>query len=751
MKSIGGRAQRVDAFAKVTGMARYSSDFIIDDMLYIRALRAPVPHARIKRIDTLEAERMEGVERVISAKDIPWVKNFGLIQKDQEVLVREKARYLGDPIALVAARNERIARRALRKIRIEYEELEVVDSAEKAMEEGAPLVHENGNIVATHYLEKGDISKGFAEAEYIEENEFTTSHIDHVPLEPEAGVGLYNPETGVYTLWSSSQWIHKTQGDIAQSLGVAPEKINIVLPAIGGAFGRREDISVQLHLAIMAKLTGKPVKMVLNREESMLSQGKRHPMKLRVKTGYRGDGTITAWEEEIIGDTGAYASAGSTVLQKALYHCTGPYRVENVKGTAYTVYTNNTYAGAMRGFGVTQASFAHERQIDIIAGKLGIDPMEMRMRNAYDRGDTTPTGEILDESVGMKESLKKASEAFSRQSTRIKKNSSGKKRGVGVGSIFFACGYGKGLPDHSSLSIEVTDNSKLIVKTSIAELGQGALTVINQIISEILGFSPENILFDSFTTEGKKSAGPTSSSRQTIFSGNAAKYAAEKLLAKLYHHTYMETGEEITHIESRNGRVYWNKGSKSMSLGELKQIVERKGDSLASEASSFIATDRPDPRTGQAEHPFCAYSYNTHIVEVEVDVDTGAVEIVRVVAAPDVGKVINLDGVEGQSEGGTAMGIGMALYEKQILRGGYTLNADLSTYTIPTALDVPDIETAIVESGKAVGPFGAKGIGEPAMVSVIPAIANAVSNALCGEIYSLPVDRETIWRLLEEA
>ncbi len=409
-KYVGKNIFKVDAQEKVTGKAIYPDDIYFENMLYLKIKRATHPHAYLRRIDIGKAKELPGVVKIITAADIPEVKNFGLIIKDQPVLIGigQKMRYMGDALAIVIAESKEVASKAVGLIEVEVEKLEVISDPLRALEKGAPFIHKDGNILATHYLEKGNIKKGFTQADVIVENEFKTSFLDQIPLQVEAGVGVFDPETEIIKLWAATQWLHDTQADIAQSLGLLKEKIGIIQPVIGGAFGKKEDISVHIHLALAAMITKRPVKLTYTREESMIAQSKRHALIIRVKTGATKEGYLTAWQAEVIGDTGAYASSGPAVVHKGMFHCTGPYNVDNVKGVAHTVYTNNTYAGAMRGFGATQMAFAYESQMDILAHKSGINPAQFRLQNAYDIGSSTPNSQILTHSVGVKETIKKA-------------------------------------------------------------------------------------------------------------------------------------------------------------------------------------------------------------------------------------------------------------------------------------------------------------------------------------------------------
>jgi CO/xanthine dehydrogenase Mo-binding subunit len=411
-KYVGKDILKVDAQDKVTGQAQYSNDIYFDNMLYLKIKRATHPHAYLRRLDVEKARKLPGVVKIITAADIPHVKNFGLIIKDQPVLIGagQKMRYMGDALAIVIAESKEIASKAVKLIEADVEKLEVISNPLRAMEKDAPFIHQDGNILATHYLEKGDIKKGFSEADMIAENEYKTTFIDQLPLQVEAGVGFYDEENEIVKLWAATQWLHDTQADVAQSLGLPKEKIRIIQPVIGGAFGKKEDISVHIHLALAAIATKRPVKLTYSREESMIAQSKRHPFIIRMKTGVTKKGYLTACQVEVIGDTGAYASSGLAVVHKGMYHCTGPYNVDNVKGIAYTVYTNNTYCGAMRGFGATQMAFAYESQMDILSRKLGIDPVQFHLQNAYDIGSSTPNRQILTHSVGVKETIKEAAD-----------------------------------------------------------------------------------------------------------------------------------------------------------------------------------------------------------------------------------------------------------------------------------------------------------------------------------------------------
>ena len=781
-RTVGKELKKVDAREKVTGEARYTEDLTSDfgGVLHMRVKRAPHPHAYLRDIDTSKAEEVPGVVEIFTASDFPEIKNFGLIIKDQPVLVGidEKMRYLGDALALVVAENDTAALRGRELIDVEIEELEVVDGLEKALEDDCPVVHDEEYIEATHYIdpdfccdnmlcnhhvERGDVEAGFAEADHVIEGEYRTQFLDQVPLQVEKGIADYDRENDVITIWAASQWLHDTQADIAQSLGLDKDQIRIKQPEIGGAFGKKEDVSVHIHLALAVRELRRPVQLIYNREESFLAQSKRHPMIIRHKTGVTEEGDLTAWQTEVFGDTGACASSGPAVLQKSLYHCTGPYDVPNVKGNSYAVYTNNPYGGAMRGFGATQMAFAYESHMDRIAEELDFDPARLRHKNAYRKGSLTPNGQELNQSVNAVETIEGAAElagweieedaglpAIDPASTPLEADEEDIARGRGMATIMFGFGYGEGFPDHSIAEIELTEDETVRVRTSAADVGQGVRTVVTQIVSEVLKIDPDLIELVRGDTHTTQNAGSTSATRQTYFTGNAVKEAAEDLLGNIYHHASREFGTNHPEMAVKDGRVYSHVNSDDdMSLWELDDRLARQGVELKGRGTFFPKTYKPDTRTGQAEKVYVDYTFHTQIVDVAVDLSTGLISVENVYSGLDVGQAINPQGVEGQIEGGTAQGIGMALTEEVVVEDGVIQNPDLSRYLVPTSLDCPDVESVLIENAGSDGPFGAKGIGEPTTIATAPAIANAVYDAIGIRFNQLPIKPERVKAELE--
>ena len=769
---VGEKVTKVDARGKVTGEAKYTEDLLndFDDLLYIRVLRAPHPHAYLRGINVEQAKEVPGVIDVFTAADFPELSEFGLIIKDQPVLVGidKKMRFLGDALALVVAENDTAALEGREKIQVKVEELEVVDNPLRSMEKNCTKIHEDHEIEITHYIDpdikgdnilsdnyidKGDVEKGFAEADKIIEREYETQFVEQLPLQVEKGIADYDQESGEITIWAASQWLHDTQADIAQAMSMPKDKIRIKQPVIGGAFGKKEDISVHIHLSLVAKKLKRPVQLIYNREESMIAQSKRHPQIIRHKTGVTSEGKLTAWETELIMDTGAYASSGPAVIRNAMFHCTGPYKVPNVRAACYAVYTNNTYCGAMRGFGATQMGYSYDNHIDVISQELGMDPLEFRLKNAYETGSITPGGEKLNFGVNVQETI---SEAQKLSGWKKKDNNNWQKdenncyQGRGVGTVMFGFGYGEGFPDHSIASIEPTDQGKILIRTSAADVGQGIQTVAVQIASEVLKLGPEYFEIVEGDTHTTKNAGSSSATRQTYFTGHAVKEAAEDLLGNIYHYASKEFTTNHPEMGTKDGKIYSHVDpEKEFTIWELKEKLANQGIELAGKGTYFPKTYKPDPETGQAEKLYVGYSYHTQVVDVKVDAVTGLITVEKVYSAIDAGKAINPAGVEGQVEGGTVQGLGMALMEEQVIEEGRTLNADMSRYLVPTAVDCPEMEIKIVENEDTDGPFGAKGIGEPAMIATAPAIINAIYDAIGVRFYKLPVTPEKIKAALE--
>jgi len=743
MKKVGIEIPKVDALEKVLGEAKYGADLLTQKpSLYLKVVRSPKPHAKIVRIETDEALKVPGVERVFTAKDIPGRNLFGTIIKDQPVLVSDRVRYVGDPVALIAAKTEEIAEEAAKKLVVVYQDLPPITDPEEALLPYAPLIHEKGNLLLEFHVIKGDVLRGFKEAGVIVEETYTTTWVDHAYLEPDAGIS-YLDEDGRITVVCPTQKVHYDQKEVAAVLALPLDRVRVIQSATGGGFGGRLDITVQCLLALAAFHLKRPVKIVYSREEVFQVISKRHPLRIQYKSAAKKDGTLTAVEVDILGDTGAYASYGATVGIRSAVHATGPYQIPNVRVRSRMAYTNNPWSGAMRGFGIPQMAFAHESQMDLLARTLKMDPIEIRMKNCLQVGSETATGQTMMASVGIGETLKKVKEW--RDRSPISKDGPRKpfiKRGIGVGSMWYGIGN-TGITNPSTAQIEVDPNEEVRLFTGAADIGQGSDTVLLQIASEATGVPLKEIRLIRADTALTTDAGATSASRQTYISGNAVLNAIENLKEE----SIQEAGK-ILGVEGKD--LYYEAGEIKCKLEpsvsiSTKEVAKRCGRILKGEGHFDPETTRLDPKTGQGS-PFAAYAFATHLAEVEVDIETGKVKVNRVVASHDVGKAIHPKNVIGQIMGGVAMGTGFALME-EFVPGETDSFVD---YLIPTVKDVPEVIPIIVEDEEPSGPFGAKGLGEPALIPTAPAILNAIADAIGERIYNLPANLERVLEAVQK-
>jgi xanthine dehydrogenase molybdenum-binding subunit len=748
---IGHSAVRPDAVAKATGEAKYSADLFFDGMLHGAVLRSEHPHARIVRLDVEAARSAEGVRIVLTAADVPGSRVHGLVVEDWPVFAWDKVRYVGDALAAVAADTPEAARAALDMIHVEYELLPVVTDPVRALDAGAPLVHDGGNLLSEAKVLRGDVEAAFRQAAAVVEHVYHTPANDHAFLEPETSVAVTDGDGGII-VYTGSQIPFADQKQTAASLGLPLEKVRIIQAAVGGAFGGKEDISTQIHAALLAQATGRPVKLTFSRRESMRVHPKRHATRIWLKTAADAQGRLLAVQARIWGDTGAYGSLGPHVIRRAATHASGPYAIPNADIISYTVYTNNPPAGAFRGFGATQAQFAAECQMDLLAEKLGISPLEIRRRNALRVGSVTAVGQTLRESVGLPETIEAAVAAFPeaqaladpmRTWQRVKPAGS-KVRGWGMACAFKNVGLGGGVADSAGAELELGLDGILEVRVGAAEVGQGIVAVSSQIAAEVLSVKPEDIRVVIGDTLRTPDGGATTGSRQTFITGNAVRLAALDLrgaLAQTAAEQLDASPEAITFAESQV-----QGGGQQISLRNLAEMALREGRSLV------IRRVYTPPRTvplGQEGDAHFAYGYATQVAEVEVDLDSGEVRVLRVAAAHDIGKAINPQSVEGQIEGGVVMGIGLALKEELVLDGGRLVSDSLAKYKIPTTQDVPEIVPILVEALSEEGPFGAKGVGEIPSIPTVPAIINAIYDATGIRFSRIPVRPQSLLAAIE--
>lgn len=710
---VGQSHHRIDAIGKVTGKTLFPGDYSFPDQLYGKLKFAEIPHGIIKHIDTSAAEAMEGVISVFTARDVPN-NEYGLIMPDQPVLCgpgsnkpyADRVRFIGDQVALVVAESPLIAEEAAKRVIVTYESLPILVDVHQAMLTDAYLIHpeKSSNVLCQYRIRKGDVDEAFRQADVIIECDYTTPVQEHAYLQPEAGIG-YIDEMGRVTVLIAGQWTHEDQEQIAHALGLPKEQVRVIYPAIGGAFGGREDMSIQIVLGLAAwKLDQrgirKPVKIVWSREESIIGHHKRHPYFIHAKWGANKEGKILAAEMQVIADAGAYAYTSTKVLGNATLMCTGPYEIPNVRVDSCAVYTNNIPNGAFRGFGGPQGAFAAENQMNKLAEKLGLDPVEIRMRNLLEEGALLSVGTPLPKGVSIRKVVEKCAETAGWEKNngiwgrKPEQTLMGRKRrGVGFACAFKNVGFSFGAPEECWATIELygkTEIEKVIIRHAGADVGQGAHTVFCQMAAQALNVPIEKVHLIASDTAETRNSGSASASRMTFMAGNAIVGAAHGALAKWQN----EERPAIDTFQYRPPR-----------------------------------TTPYDPQTGKSEPNF-AYGYVAEVVDAEVDIVTGQIHLHHVICADDVGKAINPQQVEGQVEGAVIQALGYTLMENFIQRDGEVLTRHLSTYLIPTALDLPDkVTSVLLEYPDPIGPYGARGMGEMPYLPFAPAVVSAVHEA----------------------
>ncbi|MCP4683302.1 MAG: xanthine dehydrogenase family protein [Desulfobacterales bacterium] len=739
-KSIGKNIIRRDVFGKITGTSQFCADMELKESISLKVLRSSRHHAVIEDIDTAKAMAIPGVIKVFTALDIPGENLTGIINKDQPLLAHGKVRSKADPVALVAAQTDEAALRALAAIDVTYKDLEPIFDIEDALNPDAPEIHETGNILFTRRIKKGDATAAFKDCHTIIEKRYKTPAIEHNFIEPDAGAG-YVDEDGTLVIYASTQNPHYDHKEVAGLLALENDQVRTIQAVTGGGFGSKLDLNVQGFIGLALYHLKSPVRCVFTREESYLATAKRHPFIIDMKTGTDENGKLVAIKMRAYCNTGAYGSYGIAVATRAAVHGTGPYEIEHVDIKCSCVYTNQTFSGAMRGFGAPQMAFAHESQIDLHAQSLGIDPWQIRMINGFKRGSINGTGQKLIESVGFHECLKRVKPYYDQASEDwvAKTTSPFIKRGIGLGAMWYGIGN-TGVQNPSTAKIEMDQKGRITLFTGCADIGQGSTTTLTQIAAEVLGISPEAIFVVVGDTKLTTNAGATSASRQTYISGNAVKNATDKLASVLLTQgadklkvskTLLEFGDHCLHVSGNR--------DKSVDFAWLAKRIHKKGGSLSWQGYFDPETIPLDPETGQGA-PYGTYAFACQLAFVEVDVLTGEINVKKIVAAHDVGKAIHPENVIGQICGGVAMGVGFALMEEF----EYGKTQSMKDYHTPTCADMPEVVSIIIEDSEPTGPFGAKGVGEPALIPTAPAILNAVSNALGKRIYSLPASLERV-------
>jgi CO/xanthine dehydrogenase Mo-binding subunit len=722
----------------VTGRSLFAEDAQAKGALVLKVFRSEKHHARILSIDTAKARNVQGIAGILTAADIPGVNQHGVIIKDQPLLARDKVRFAGEAIALVAAENEEAADEALRALDIQFEDLPPVFDPERALLRESALVHEKGNLLTRKTICKGDVEEAFRRSDIILERTYRTQLAEHSYLEPDAGSGSID-EDGNLIIKVCTQNPHYDRRDVAALLGLEEERVRIIQTATGGGFGSKLDLTVQGFIALALYHLRRPVRMVFSREEAFLATVKRHPSRIHLKSGISRNGRLLALQARMLFDTGPYSSYGMPLAMRAAIHITGPYEVENVDIESISVYTNNPVAGAMRGVAIVQTTFACESQMDVLAREVGLDPLEFRRINAMKPGSQTATGQKLTHSVGILKTLDAVQPAYVEAVSWKAAGGPGRiKRGIGLGSMWYGIGN-MAAKNPSHATIRVDEKGRISLCSGAADIGQGSTTIFCQITREILGVEPGLTQIVTADTHHTLDAGATSASRQTYISGNAVLDASRKMAADMLSEAARLLKHPKEELSLKESFVVDIRGKPLMSIPELaERMVETKG-LLQWEGYFDPLTTELDPQTGQGT-PFATYTFASHLAMVEVDTETGTIQVDKVVAAQDVGKAINPQSVRGQIQGGVGMGLGFALMEEFL--PGQTLS--MSEYHIPTSLDIPRIECIIVEDPEPTGPFGAKGMGEPTLAPTAPAILNAIADALGARIDELPANPEAV-------
>ena len=753
LEVIGTAQIRPDAIQKVTGSARFTDDLSFPGMLHARVLRAGVPHAILTRVDVSKAQALPGVAAVLTAEDIPGERNHGLVIFDWPILVGvgERVRYVGDAIAVVAAETRDIAAQALSLIEVEYDPQPVVADPISARSPQAPVLHKSGNLLKHIKVRKGDVAEGFSQADVILEHTFRTATTDHAFLEPECAIARPTPE-GRMEIYVGSQIPYADRNQVARALDWSDERVRVIGQLMGGGFGGKEDIAGQIHAALLARKTNRPVKLLFDRRESLLVHPKRHATQIRVKIGARRDGRLTAVETELYGDTGAYASLGEKVMTRATTHSSGPYEAPHVRADCYAMYTNNPPAGAFRGFGVTQSAFAVEVMMDMLAEKLGIDPVELRRINCLRPGSVTNTGQVLRDSVGLQECLDRVEAEMRRLQPddpfqpHPVPGAPHLVRAWGFAAAYKNTGLGGGAPDKAGAEVELYPDGTLQVRTASAELGQGLVTVLQMIVAQEFGVPLDKVGVLVMDTDLTPDGGPTTASRQTYVTGNAARLAAQTLrqaIATTLAEKYDQPPERVRFVE---GLAQVN--GHNIPLGEVVDLMRSEGR----QPRVLFEYSAPETRPlGEGGDMHFAFSFAAQAAQVEVNTCSGEVRVLKVIAANDVGKAINPIGLQGQVEGGVMMGIGNALTENFIVENGVVFTDRMARYRIPSIAQTPEIISIVVEHPTKDGPYGAKGVGEIVSIPTSPAIVNAIYNAVGVRLDSLPVDQEDVLRSLSRA
>lgn len=745
---------RHDQAEKVAGSTRYAGDLAFAAMLHARLVRSPVPSARITARDASAALAVPGVVGVLFGEDVPhnliWVDVPGqtvevaALKASMEVLATDRVRFHGEPVALVIAETEDALAEACDLVAIEYDELPAVFEPDQALAEGAPAVHATGNLLGEWNIDRGDVDAAFAAAGVVVEGSYQTQTVDHAYLEPEAGVGWLDDE-GVLTLRVATQVVEHYR-DVARILGIPEARVRVIAPYVGGGFGGKEDMTVEPYLGLAVWRTRRPVRMQWTRQESLLARPKRHRMRLRYRTAAARDGKILGQQVDITADSGAYAYLSALVLLYSSVHACGPYQVGNVRLRARCAYTNNPPTSAFRGFGGMQVVFGYEAQMDLLARELGLTPAEVRKRNALARGDVLPVGQTIETEVLLAETIDAVLDRAG-----SKPQASGPRKAVGRGIACNMQSYGRlvWLNDSAAAWVGFQLDGSLSVRCAVPDIGGGQASSLAQIAAEILGVPMDRITVHFGDSALNPLAGTTTATRQLLMSGNAVYEACEQLRDGVLAAVAAATGEPADRLRLEEGMV--SGPASGMSLQDALVVCRKRNAPIEALGTFFGPKGKPVVKSLQSDRVFPDFTFGTHLCDLEVDLDTGQVKLLGYVAAHDVGRAINPRSVQGQITGAVAQGLGMALLEEVVVADGMNLTGGFFQYLIPTATDVPEIDAVVLESGEGMGPFGARGIGEPPIGPPAAAVASAIQDALGVRPVSLPMTPERVLECLDAA
>lgn len=748
---LGVSVQDMDGAAKVRGRLPYGDDLTVPGMLHGKILLSAHPHAEILSIDTAAALAVPGVHAVLTHKDVPGHNGMGSLKADQPVLCSDRVRFVGDAVALVLAETAEAAEAGRKLVRVEYRPLEPVTTAQQGLDPAAPRLHPDSNICKHLVHEVGDVAAAFATADIVMEGHFETPFVEHAYLEPEAGVGLIEDDDVV--VQAPTQFPFEVRRQLAAMLALPEERVRVVVTPVGGGFGSKCDTTIEGLLALGARVTRRPVKITLTRDESLKMSTKRHAYAMDYKVAATRDGLLTAVQARLVSDAGPYTDLSPRVIDQACIFACGPYRVPYLRIEGYAVYTNNVRGSAFRGFGINQVAFAVEGLIDEIARKLDMDPFEIRDRNALDVGDRTASGEILKASVATRAVIARAREGIAAVVERYRQQAQGTKRiGVGIAAGFKNVGAGKGKVDDAGAILELLPGGRVRLRVSAVDMGQGIRTALLQIAVEATGIAAHRFEVITGDTNLTPRHGGAVGERQTLISGNAAMRAAQTFRRTLLEYAGEIRREDPADLDIQDHIiVHLPSGRTVISLADLQAQADGYGDRL--EGSHFYVAPRTyslsDNEARRTVPPdeyrnYPAYAYAAQAAVVEVDEATGATRVLHVIAAHDVGRAINPRKIEGQLEGSVNMGQGYALSEEYPMKDGRPVARHYRHLGVPGIGETPVVETVLVEDPEPNGPYGAKGISEVATVPITPAIINAIRDAVGVRIYTLPATPERV-------